>query len=166
MFLFVFIVMPNSFKSGTTATNGCIYDGNFIIGVDPAFAYGPTSTTSFYNGITPPTGGYTIYQNKAANGPSIRTAADDATMVSILQSMGSTETITIGAGGAAKTTSGVGNAGGTTTIGSLLSAYGGAGGGDDGKGGGGGSSFTTTSNFDSSAVNNDSDGKVIITLIK
>jgi len=82
--------MPNSFKSGTTATNGCIYEGNFIIGVDPAFAYGPTSTTSFYNGITPPTGGYTIYQNKAANGPSIRTAADDSTMVSILQSMGST----------------------------------------------------------------------------
>lgn len=89
--------MPNSFKSGTTATNGCIYDGNFIIGVDPAFAYGPTSTTSFYNGITPPTGGYTIYQNKAANGPSIRTAADDATMVSILQSMGSTGTTASGA---------------------------------------------------------------------
>jgi len=89
--------MPNSFKSGTTATNGCIYDGNFIIGVDPAFAYGPTSATSFYNGITPPTGGYTIYQNKAANGPSIRTAADDSTMVSILQSMGSTGTTASGA---------------------------------------------------------------------
>ena len=97
MFPFVFIVMPNLFKSGTTATNGCIYDGNFIIGVDPSFAYGPTSSTSFYNGITPPTGGYTIYQNKAANGPSIRTAADDATMVSILQSMGSTGTTASGA---------------------------------------------------------------------
>ena len=97
MFPFVFIVMPNLFKSGTTATNGCIYDGNFIIGVDPSFAYGPTSATSFYNGITPPTGGYTIYQNKAANGPSIRTAADDATMVSILQSMGSTGTTAAGA---------------------------------------------------------------------
>lgn len=89
--------MPNLFKSGTTATNGCIYDGNFIIGVDPAFAYGPTSATSFYNGVTPSAGGYTIYQNKAANGPSIRTAADDATMVSILQSMGSTGTTASGA---------------------------------------------------------------------
>ena len=89
--------MPNLFKSGTTATNGCIYDGNFIIGVDPAFAYGPTSATSFYNGVTPPTGGYTIYQNKALNGPSIRTAADDSTMVSILQSMGSTGTTAAGA---------------------------------------------------------------------
>jgi len=89
--------MPNLFKSGTTTTNGCIYDGNFIIGVDPAFAYGPTSATSFYNGVTPPTGGYTIYRNKAVNGPSIRTAADDSTMVSILQSMGSTGTTAAGA---------------------------------------------------------------------
>jgi len=89
--------MPNLFKSGTTATNGCIYKGNFNIGVDPSFAYGPTSATSFYNGVTPPAGGYTIYQNKAANGPSIRTAADDATMVSILQSMGSTGTTASGA---------------------------------------------------------------------
>ena len=89
--------MPNLFKSGTTATNGCIYKGNFNIGVDPSFAYGPTSATSFYNGVTPSAGGYTIYQNKAANGPSIRTAADDATMVSILQSMGSTGTTASGA---------------------------------------------------------------------
>jgi len=89
--------MPNLFKSGTTATNGCIYKGNFIIGVDPSFAYGPTSATSFYNGVTPSAGGYTIYQNKAANGPSIRTAADDSTMVSILQSMGSTGTTASGA---------------------------------------------------------------------
>ena len=89
--------MPNLFKSGTTATNGCIYKGNFNIGVDPSFAYGPTSATSFYNGVTPSAGGYTIYQNKAANGPSIRTAADDATMVSILQSMGSTGTTAAGA---------------------------------------------------------------------
>jgi len=89
--------MPNLFKSGTTATNGCIYKGNFNIGVDPSFAYGPTSATSFYNGVSPAVSGYTIYQNKAANGPSIRTAADDATMVSILQSMGSTGTTAAGA---------------------------------------------------------------------
>lgn len=89
--------MPNLFKSGTTTTNGCIYDGNFNIGVDPAYDYGPTSATSFYNGITPAAGGYTIYQNKAANGPSIRTAANDATLISILQSVGSTGTTAAGA---------------------------------------------------------------------
>lgn len=45
-----------------------------------------------------------------------------------LSQMGATETITIGAGGAGKTTNGAGNAGGTTTVGSLVSAYGGGGG--------------------------------------
>jgi len=59
-----------------------------------------------------------------------------------LSQMGATETITIGAGGAAKTTNGAGNTGGTTTAGSLVSAYGGGGGasgtgGNTGGGGGG-----------------------------
>ena len=46
-----------------------------------------------------------------------------------LSSMGATETITIGAGGATRTTNGVGNVGGTTTVGTLVTAYGGGGGG-------------------------------------
>ena len=46
-----------------------------------------------------------------------------------LSSLGATETITIGAGGAARTTDGVGNVGGTTTAGTLVTAYGGSGGG-------------------------------------
>lgn len=82
--------MPNVFKSGNTSTNGSIYKGQFTIGVDTSFDFGPTSATSFWNGVIPATGGYTIYQNKAANGPSIRTAANDTELVSILQSMGST----------------------------------------------------------------------------
>lgn len=58
-----------------------------------------------------------------------------------LSQMGATETITIGAGGAVKTTNGNGNAGGNTTVGSLVSAYGGGGGGfgtGSTTGGGGG----------------------------
>jgi len=43
-------------------------------------------------------------------------------------SLGATETVTIGNGGAAATDTNIGNAGGTTTFGSLLSAYGGGGG--------------------------------------
>lgn len=89
--------MPNVFKSGNTATNGSIYDGNFTIGIDSTFDFGPTSATSFWNGVTPPSGGYTIYQNKAANGPSIRTAENDTQLVSVLQSMGSTGTTAAGA---------------------------------------------------------------------
>lgn len=82
--------MQNVFKSGTTSTNGSIYKGNFTIGVEPAFGYGPTATTGFWNGITPATNGYTIYQHKSANGPSIFTAANDSTLISTLQLMGST----------------------------------------------------------------------------
>jgi hypothetical protein len=75
-----------------------------------------------------------------------------------LSAMGSTETITIGSGGAAKATNGVGNAGGTTTIGSLLSAYGGAGGGDDGKGGGGGGQTSTAGTGMDGSTNRQSPG--------
>lgn len=61
-----------------------------------------------------------------------------------LSSLGATVTVTIGAGGAAKTTKGDGNSGGDTTFGSHLTAYGGAGGkvgstSSDVGGGGGGS---------------------------
>ena len=57
----------------------------------------------------------------------------------LLSAMGATETITIGAGGAAQTSgSTAGNAGGDTTVGSLLTAYGGGGGGANATGGGGG----------------------------
>lgn len=61
-----------------------------------------------------------------------------------LSSLGATETVTIGAGGAAQSSADTdGNVGGNTTFGSLLSAFGGGGGGNgsgagDGGGGGGG----------------------------
>jgi hypothetical protein len=55
-----------------------------------------------------------------------------------IASMGATETVTIGDGGASKTTNGVGLVGGNTTVGSLITAYGGGGGGEDSDAGGGG----------------------------
>jgi hypothetical protein len=64
-----------------------------------------------------------------------------------LSAMGATETVTIGAGGAAKTTNGNGNTGGNTNVGSLITAYGGAGGGTSGNpsGGGGGGQLSAAS---------------------
>lgn len=53
-----------------------------------------------------------------------------------LSSLGSTETVTVGAGGAAKTTDGNGNTGGNSSFGSWLSAFGGGGGGGSGATGG------------------------------
>jgi hypothetical protein len=54
-----------------------------------------------------------------------------------LSSLSATETITIGAGGAARTTNGFGNVGGSTTVGTLVTAYGGGGGGDGSQNGDG-----------------------------
>jgi len=68
-----------------------------------------------------------------------------------LSALGATETVTIGAGGAAQTTdSTAGNVGGNTTIGSLLTAFGGGGGGpasagNTGPGGGGGGALNAGS---------------------
>jgi hypothetical protein len=67
-----------------------------------------------------------------------------------LSSLGATETVTVGAGGAAKTTDGNGNVGGNTTVGSLITAYGGGPGGQGynfccapfHSGGGGGGIFS------------------------
>jgi len=44
--------------------------GNFLVG-ESTVGYGPTSTTGFYNGITPSEGGYTLYIDKETGGPSI-----------------------------------------------------------------------------------------------
>jgi len=58
----------------------------------------------------------------------------------LLSSLGATETVTIGAGGAGRTgSSGDGSAGGNTTFGSWLTGYGGGGGSQSGYGASGGS---------------------------
>lgn len=61
-------------------------------------------------------------------------------LIILLSSLGSTETVTIGAGGAGRTaSSGDGTAGGNTTFGSWLTAFGGGGGSQSGYGAIGGS---------------------------
>jgi hypothetical protein len=51
---------------------------------------GPTSSTGYYNGISPPEGGYTIYLNKETGGPSIYTASNDAQLISLTNSIAGT----------------------------------------------------------------------------
>jgi hypothetical protein len=55
--------MPNAIKYNTSAETLALKKGNFYIGTGDV-GKGPTSSTGFYNGITPPSGGYTIYLNK------------------------------------------------------------------------------------------------------
>lgn len=74
--------MPNSIKYSASAQTLALKKGNFWIGTGDSDK-GPTSTTDYWNGITPPAGGYTIYLNKASGGPSIYTAANDSQLISL-----------------------------------------------------------------------------------
>ena len=70
--------MPNTIKFGSSAIPSLKIGWN--IGVRDV-SKGPTSTTGFYNGINPPSGGYTIYQKKASQGPSIICPSNDADLI-------------------------------------------------------------------------------------
>jgi hypothetical protein len=85
----VYMPSTNHIKFGssdiTSATRG-----GFKVGVKGGADYGPTSDKGFYNGITPPVGGYTIYVNKASQGPSIHVAYDNTECIGMLLQMGAT----------------------------------------------------------------------------
>jgi hypothetical protein len=66
--------------------------GNQSFGVSGYADYGPSSATGFYNGITPPSGGYTIYVDRTTGGPSIHVAYNDTQCIFFLKSFGSTGT--------------------------------------------------------------------------
>ena len=87
--------MGNVIKSATTVSNGTIKKNNFLIGVNSSLEYGPTPTTGFWNGIVPPTSGYTVYAQKATQGPSVRVASNDSELITIAQQYGGTNINTI-----------------------------------------------------------------------
>ena len=74
--------MPNAIKYSTDTQTLALKKGNYWIGTGDV-GKGPTSSTDYWNGITPPTGGYTIYLNKASNGPSIYTPSNDSQLITI-----------------------------------------------------------------------------------
>ena len=73
--------MPNSIKYSTSAQTLALKKGNFWIGTGDV-GKGPTSTTDYWNGITPGAGGYVVYLNKGANGPAIYSMANDSELIS------------------------------------------------------------------------------------
>jgi hypothetical protein len=74
--------MPNAIKYNLSAETLALKKGNFYIGTGDV-GKGPTSSTGYYNGITPPSGGYTIYLNKESNGPSIYTVNTEAQLTGL-----------------------------------------------------------------------------------
>ena len=73
--------MPNGVKYNTSTESLSLRKGNFYIATGDV-PKGPTNSTGFWNGITTQYGGYTIYINKANNGPSIYVAANDSELIS------------------------------------------------------------------------------------
>jgi hypothetical protein len=86
--------MPNAIKYNVSAETLALKKGNFYIGTGDV-GKGPTSSTGFYNGITPPSGGYTIYLNKANNGPSIYTVTSDAQLITLTNQIAGTSYTTV-----------------------------------------------------------------------
>jgi hypothetical protein len=78
--------MSNPIKYSTGTETLALKKGNFYIGTGDV-GKGPTSSTGYYNGITPPTGGYTIYLNKETGGPSIYTVANDNGLIGLTNSI-------------------------------------------------------------------------------
>ena len=62
--------MGNAIKYSLSGDTQSLNKGNFWIGVGDT-GKGPTSSTSYWNGITPPASGYTIYLNRSNGVPSV-----------------------------------------------------------------------------------------------
>jgi energy-coupling factor transporter ATP-binding protein EcfA2 len=87
--------MPNAFKYSLTNQTLALKKGNFYIGTGDV-GKGPTSSTGYYNGVTPPAGGYTIYLNKESNGPSIYSVSTESQLISITNTIGGQSFTTLG----------------------------------------------------------------------
>jgi hypothetical protein len=82
--------IPNVIRYSGTSTLGVLKKGNYYLGVNDSVDYGPTTSSDFWNGITPPTSGYTIYVNKAVQGPSIVCPPDVTNLIYWTKVLGGT----------------------------------------------------------------------------
>jgi hypothetical protein len=74
--------MANPIKYSTGAETLALKSGNFYIGTGDV-AKGPTVSTGYWNGSTPPDGGYVVYVNKATQGPSTYFCNNDSELITI-----------------------------------------------------------------------------------
>ena len=86
--------MPNTIKYNVSAHTLALKKGNFWIGTGDV-TKAPTSSTDYWNGISPPLSGYTIYLNKATQGPSIYVPTTNASLIELTNSIGSQSFTTV-----------------------------------------------------------------------
>jgi len=80
--------MPDFIKYSTSAQTLALKEGDFYIGTGDV-SKATTAITDYWNGVTPPTGGYAIYLSKATQGPSIFIVANDAELITGTNLIGS-----------------------------------------------------------------------------
>jgi len=75
--------MANNFKFNKEGNEkNSIFKGKWAVGLTSGM--GPTEQTDFYNGITPPVGGYSLYLNKPSGGPSVYTPSSDGELIELI----------------------------------------------------------------------------------
>ena len=84
--------MPIYLKWSTTNVNDAVQNGNVWVASNQGNQeYGPTSSTGFYVGIDPPSGGYTVYfYNGSINYPYIYQASNDTNLINIYNNIANT----------------------------------------------------------------------------
>jgi hypothetical protein len=80
--------MANAIKYSLSGQTLALNKGNFWIGVGDV-GKSPTSSTDYWNGISPPLSGYTIYLNRASGIPSVYPVSSDTQLISLTNSIGS-----------------------------------------------------------------------------
>lgn len=88
-------IPPNKIKYTTNYTNNAIKAKNFVLAVNTGINYGPTSSTGFWNGITPPENGYTLYINKPTQGPSMFVINSDNELINLAIYFGGSNIISV-----------------------------------------------------------------------
>ena len=81
--------MPNGIKYSVSQQTNSLKKSNYWVAVGDVDK-GPTSSTGYYSAVTPPSGGYTIYLNKANNGPSIYTVANNSQLITFTNNLAGT----------------------------------------------------------------------------
>ena len=77
-------LFPNIIKVATAPSSNYITGGpndKIYIAINPDISYGETGTTGFWNGVTPPSGGYVVYINNGTTSPTIFGFADDTSLI-------------------------------------------------------------------------------------
>lgn len=81
------LTSTNQISVSNNLGKNALTNGDFFFGASGGDDYGPTMDSGFYNGITPPVGGYTIYKEDSGN-IYANVAYDDTQCIFFLNSYG------------------------------------------------------------------------------